>query len=143
MVNQTPWQKQSTSILLIDGPAGVGKTVFIENLACNRARSYKVKRLPLLLHVKSRGRILTFLQDLIAFSLQTLRLDVTYDQIPTLVRRGLITLAIDGFDELGDPNGFLENDDRPRYRRFAHTQLLNYFLSEETIDALPAPPQSC
>ena len=46
--------------------------------------------------------MLTFLQDLIAFSLQRLRLLVTYDQIPVLVRHGLVTLSIDGFDELGD-----------------------------------------
>ena len=46
------------------------------------------------------------IMDLMAFSLQTLRVTVTYDQIPTLVRRGLITLAIDGFDELGDPNSY-------------------------------------
>jgi hypothetical protein len=44
--------------------------------------------------------------DLMAFSLQTLRLSVTYDQVPVLVRHGLVTLAIDGFDELGDPNGY-------------------------------------
>ena len=50
--------------------------------------------------------MLTFLQDLIAFSLQTLRLRVTYDQLPVLVRHGLVSLAIDGFDELGDPNGY-------------------------------------
>ena len=31
---------------------------------------------------------------------------------------------------------FLENDDAPNYRRFAHTQLLNHFLGEETIDAI-------
>ena len=31
---------------------------------------------------------------------------------------------------------FLENDDAPRYRRFAHTQLFNYFLAELAIDAV-------
>ncbi len=46
------------------------------------------------------------IMDLMAFSLQTLRLNVTYDQVPVLVRHGLIVLAIDGFDELGDPNGY-------------------------------------
>ena len=50
--------------------------------------------------------MLTFLDDLIAFSLQTLRLRITYDQLPVLVRHGLVVLAIDGFDELGDPNGY-------------------------------------
>lgn len=60
----------------------------------------------MLLHVKSRGRNLGFLLDLIAFNLQRLRLSVTYDQIPILSKHGLITLAIDGFDELADPDGY-------------------------------------
>lgn len=96
----------STCILLIDGPAGIGKTKFIELLALERARRFTFTQRPLVLHVQSRGRVLTFLQDLIAFSLQTLRLRVTYDQLPVLVRHGLVSLAIDGFDELGDPNGY-------------------------------------
>ena len=96
----------SVRILLIDGPAGMGKTKFIEFLALRRARRFMSTQRPLVLHVQSRGRVLTFLQDLIAFSLQTLRLRVTYDQLPVLVRHGLVSLAIDGFDELGDPNGY-------------------------------------
>ena len=93
-------------VMLIDGPAGIGKTFLIEALAYRRARSFVQHQRPLILHVQSRGRILTFLQDLIAFSLQRLRLSVTFDQLPILVRHGLVTLAIDGFDELGDPNGY-------------------------------------
>ena len=96
----------SVQILLIDGPAGIGKTKFIEFLARERAKRFTSTHRPLVLHVQSRGRVLTFLQDLIAFSLQTLRLRVTYDQLPVLVRHGLVSLAIDGFDELGDPNGY-------------------------------------
>ena len=96
----------SVQILLIDGPAGIGKTKFIELLALERAKRFTSTQRPLVLHVQSRGRVLTFLQDLIAFSLQTLRLRVTYDQLPVLVRHGLVSLAIDGFDELGDPNGY-------------------------------------
>ena len=96
----------STHILLIDGPAGIGKTKFIELLTLERARHFTSTQRPLVLHVQSRGRVLTFFQDLIAFSLQTLRLRVTYDQLPILVRHGLVSLAIDGFDELGDPNGY-------------------------------------
>lgn len=96
----------SVQVLLIDGPAGIGKTKLIELLALKRARRFRSTQHPLVLHVQSRGRVLTFLQDLIAFSLQTLRLRVTYDQLPVLVRHGLVSLAIDGFDELGDPNGY-------------------------------------
>ncbi len=96
----------SVHIMLIDGPAGIGKTKFIEFLAQSRAEKFLIEQRPLVLHVQSRGRVLTFLQDLIAFSLQRLRLAVTFDQLPVLVRHGLVTLAIDGFDELGDPNGY-------------------------------------
>lgn len=96
----------SVQVLLIDGPAGIGKTNFIERLAFSRATLYTSSQRPLVLHVQSRGRVLTFLDDLIAFSLQTLRLRITYDQLPVLVRHGLVVLAIDGFDELGDPNGY-------------------------------------
>ena len=103
---EQPHDAQSVRVTLIDGPAGIGKTTFIELLALSRADGYLATRRPLILHVKSRGRVLTFLQDLIAFSLQTLRLSVTFDQLPVLVRHGLVTLAIDGFDELADPNGY-------------------------------------
>lgn len=93
-------------VTLIDGPAGIGKTSLLRNLSYRRAQNYKKSALPLILHVESRGRMLQNLLDLMAFSLQTLRLQVTYDQVPVLVRHGLICLAIDGFDELGDPNGY-------------------------------------
>lgn len=95
-----------TLVLLIDGPAGIGKTSLIRSLAFNRASNFRRDQRPLILHVESRGRMLQNIMDLMAFSLQTLRLSVTYDQVPILVRHGLITLAIDGFDELGDPNGY-------------------------------------
>lgn len=98
--------QRSVRIILIDGPAGIGKTKFIELLASSRANRFTKTQCPLVLHVQSRGRVLTFLQDLIAFSLQRLRVNVTFDQLPVLVRHGLVTLAIDGFDELGDPNGY-------------------------------------
>ena len=97
---------RAVDVMLIDGPAGIGKTFLIEALAYRRARSFVQRQRPLILHVQSRGRILTFLQDLIAFSLQRLRLSVTFDQLPIIVRHGLVTLAVDGFDELGDPNGY-------------------------------------
>ncbi|MBR1124767.1 hypothetical protein JQ628_24805 [Bradyrhizobium lablabi] len=99
-------REDSTRVLLIDGPAGIGKTQFIVGLAGARAQRYSVERRPLILHVQSRGRTLSYLYDLIAFSLQRLRLEVTYDQVPVLAKHGLITVAIDGFDELADPDGY-------------------------------------
>jgi hypothetical protein len=96
----------STRVLLIDGPAGIGKTNFILNLALRRAVGLNKNHGSLILHVESRGRQLSYIYDLVAFSLQRLRSSVTFDQIPVLVRHGLITIAIDGFDELADPNGY-------------------------------------
>ena len=102
----TAGREAATRVALIDGPAGIGKTKFIEMIAWSRAKAYATSRRPLVLHVQSRGRVLSYLQDLMAFSLQRLRLSVTFDQLPVLARHGLVTLAIDGFDELGDPNGY-------------------------------------
>ena len=99
-------KKSRTSICLIDGPAGIGKTSIIRKLTYKQALSYRTATDKLILHVESKGRSLQNLNDLIAFSLQTLRIEVTYDQVPILVKYGLITLAIDGFDELGDPKGY-------------------------------------
>ena len=98
--------ENATEILLVDGPAGVGKTNLIEQLTLARASTYKDAQQALILHVKSRGRVLSNLQDLMAFSLQTIRSPITYDQIPILAKYGLVIIAIDGFDELGDPNGY-------------------------------------
>lgn len=99
-------EPDSTRVLLIDGPAGIGKTQFIMALAAERVRHYSVTRRPPILHVQSRGRTLSYLYDLVAFSLQRFRLETTYDQVPILAKHGLITLAIDGFDELADPDGY-------------------------------------
>jgi hypothetical protein len=99
-------RSRRTLVAILDGPAGIGKTSFIRTLSYHRAKNFRTNQRPLILHVESRGRVLQNVTDLIAFSLQTLRLNVTYDQIPALVKRGLVTLAVDGFDELGDPNGY-------------------------------------
>ncbi len=96
----------ATEVLLIDGPAGIGKTHLVEQLALHRAANFSTSSGGLLLHVRSRGRVLSNLQDLMAFSLQSIRSTTTYDQIPVLARHGLVVVAIDGFDELGDPNGY-------------------------------------
>ena len=100
------FDEDAVQVMLIDGPAGIGKTKFIESMALARATDYGRRGHPLVLHVQSRGRVLSYLQDLMAFSLQSLRLSVTFDQVPILVRHGLVSLAVDGFDELGDPNGY-------------------------------------
>ncbi|WP_099824089.1 NACHT domain-containing protein [Oceaniglobus indicus] len=116
---QTPWlalnrwlanqhsssNQGGTDILLIDGPAGVGKTTVVREAALLRAEQYDGSA-PLILQIASRGRVLQNIADLIAFALQDVRSNLTIGQLMSLVRHGLIILAIDGFDELSDPNGF-------------------------------------
>lgn len=94
-----------TDLLLIDGPAGVGKTTIVRETALLRAESYDGSR-SLIMQIASRGRVLQNISDLTAYSLQDIRANLTIDQLMALMRHGLITLAIDGFDELSDPNGF-------------------------------------
>lgn len=106
LIGVQPKIQDAAEVLLIDGPAGIGKTNLVEQLALVRAEKYRASQTALILHVRSRGRVLSNLQDLMAFSLQTLRLNTTYDQIPVLLKYGLVIVAVDGFDELGDPNGY-------------------------------------
>ncbi len=94
-------------IILLDGPAGVGKTFFITKQVLHRAKQYSLGgALPPLLHVTSRGRRLSNLQDVLAGAIQMVRAKFTFDQVPVLVRLGLLQLAIDGFDELVDADGY-------------------------------------
>lgn len=95
-------------VMLLDGSAGVGKTSLIKRLLAQRLRSTgeSSTNVPPLLHIDSRGRRLSSLDEVLAQSLQLIRAKFTYDQLPTLIRHGLVQLAIDGFDELVDPEGY-------------------------------------
>ncbi len=134
------------SLALLDGPAGIGKTVVIKSFAQKRAREFTKSQKRLVLHLESRGKILQNIDDLIAINLQSLRTDVTFDQIPALIKHGLILLAVDGFDELGDPNGYelawaQINELISRIKGSAHVLLAGRetFVSKETIlRALPS-----
>lgn len=92
--------------LVIDGPAGIGKTHLIRRLSFERASKFGPGSAPPLLHIQSRGRKLTTLNDVLAGTLNTLRIGLTFDQVPLLARYGLLHVAIDGFDELADPYGY-------------------------------------
>lgn len=100
-------KNQHLSAVLIDGPAGVGKTSLIQSFIVQRARRQAdLSAAPPILHVTSRGRRLTGLNDALAQSLQLVRAKFTFDQTPTLIRHNLVQVAIDGFDELVDPEGY-------------------------------------
>ena len=94
-------------ICLIDGPAGIGKTRLLEYLTYQRSCGYmKGSDLPPILYVTSRGRRLSNFYDALASATQIIRANFTFDQVPILVQRGLINIAIDGFDELVDADGY-------------------------------------
>lgn len=100
-------REKNISVVLLDGPAGVGKTSLIQRILVQRARGQQdVSSAPPILHVASRGRRLTALDEALAQSIQILRAQFTFDQVPTLIRHNLIQLAIDGFDEMVDPEGY-------------------------------------
>ena len=94
-------------VFVIDGSAGVGKSHLIERIVRRRAEpaSYKSGS-PLLLHVESRGKVLTSLNDRIAGTLSSLRASFFEEELKPLIRRGMVQLAIDGFDELSDSRGY-------------------------------------
>ena len=95
-------------VFVIDGSAGVGKSHLIERIVRSRAEpaSYKSGK-PLLLHVESRGKVLTSLNDRIAGTLSGLRASFYEEELKPLIRRGAVQLAIDGFDELSDSRGYV------------------------------------
>lgn len=97
-------ESNKLTLLLLDGPAGIGKTSLIERLVYERADP--ASSLPPMLHVVSSGSRLTDLNKALAHATQVLRSSVTFDQVPVLVRLGVLQVAIDGFDELVDPEGY-------------------------------------
>lgn len=98
--------KYALHAIVVDGPAGIGKTMLIQRLAGLRAELFTKEHGRLVLHIESRGRVLQNITDLISASLHTLRVKVTCEQLLVLAKHGLVVLAIDGFDELADPNGY-------------------------------------
>ena len=95
-------------VFVVNGVAGVGKSHLIERIVRSRAApgSYKSGK-PLLLHVESRGKVLTSLNDRIAGTLSSLRASFVEEELKPLIRRGAIQIAIDGFDELSDSRGYV------------------------------------
>jgi hypothetical protein len=99
---------QSGGVVGLEGPAGAGKTRFIERLAFHRANmvSERFGMEPLVIPVTSAGKILSAIDDRIDGSLAALRASFNRVELPALMRHGLIVIAIDGFDELSDSRGY-------------------------------------
>ena len=95
-------------VFVVNGVAGVGKSHLIERIVRRRAApaSYR-SGTPLLLHVESRGKVLTSLSDRIAGTLSSLRASFVEEELKPLIRRGAVQVAIDGFDELSDSRGYV------------------------------------
>ncbi|MEL7463103.1 MAG: hypothetical protein AAFN79_03500 [Pseudomonadota bacterium] len=103
------YELPDSTLVALDGLAGAGKTHLIERITRQRAINTlnKSSIKPLILHVKAGGKQLSSLEDRIDGTLGSeLQAGFARSELPTLVRRGLIWVAIDGFDELSDSRGF-------------------------------------
>lgn len=94
---------KAVEVLLIDGPAGVGKTSLIERMVYERTQD---PAQPPIFHITSRGRRLSNLPDAIGKTASDLDARFRTEQVPMLVRLGALQIAIDGFDELVQPDGY-------------------------------------
>ncbi|MBN5131418.1 hypothetical protein JY420_16190 [Stenotrophomonas maltophilia] len=102
-----PKENDKVNIILVDAPAGVGKTYQIQRVV----REHAIKRrsgdfVPPVLHVTSKGRRLSNLRDVLSAVTQDLNTRFHARHVPLLLRRGLIAVAVDGFDELVDADGY-------------------------------------
>lgn len=92
-------------VVFINGEAGSGKTKAMINAARQRAAKIEksadpyLEGLPLFLYVKATGRVLDKLDDAVNAAVTRTR-NLTDEGVKALCRNGLMTLLIDGFDEL-------------------------------------------
>ena len=97
----------TTKICFVTADAGHGKTMLLKTLERKMASDYLLKKTPFLFwHIDLHGRDLVRLNEAIMYDLGELRMSgLYYNSILTLIRNGLIVLAIDGFDELAAETG--------------------------------------
>ncbi|WAJ38983.1 hypothetical protein OU800_07085 [Pseudomonas sp. GOM7] len=107
LANSLETHNEKVSLTLLDGPAGVGKTFQIRQLAkfqCEKCVSDSST--PPVLHISSGGRRLSNFKDVLAATTQDMAACFNGKQVPILVRHGLLIAAVDGFDELVDADGY-------------------------------------
>ena len=89
-----------TQVIFINGEAGIGKTRAMVHAAKKRAQAVEAGAdLPLFLYVRSTGHVLESLDTVVAAAVTSTR-NLTEEAVRALCRNGLMTLFIDGFDEL-------------------------------------------
>lgn len=98
-----PIVQDEVKVILLDGPAGVGKTSFIERMVFERCSA---AALPPIFHITSKGRRLSNLPDAMGKTASDLNAKFRAEHIPILARYNILQVAIDGFDELVQPDGY-------------------------------------
>jgi hypothetical protein len=99
-----------TKLIFLTADAGHGKTALLRRLSQRFATEYVERKSDmLLLHVDTQGRSFVRLEEAVAGDLGQLRISgLFYSGVIRLIRRGLLAIAIDGFDELLAEIGFTE-----------------------------------
>jgi len=91
-----------TRLVFLTGDAGEGKTALLRRLTRRCVDEYlENKSSWFLLHIDTQGRSFVRLEEAVAGELGQLRISgLFYSGVVRLIRRGLLAIAIDGFDEL-------------------------------------------
>jgi uncharacterized protein YjbI with pentapeptide repeats len=106
---QAPDSNLATDLIFLTAQAGQGKSSALRSFHQKQAQRYllgQARRLTF--YVDAQGRGLTNLADVLARELNELRINLPHSAVLSLVRRGLITLIVDGFDELVGARGTYE-----------------------------------
>lgn len=92
----------ATKICFVTADAGHGKTVLLRQYQYDNANDYLQSRSNYIFwHIDLHGRDLVRLNEAMMYEVGSLRMGgLYYNSILTLIRNGLLVLAIDGFDEL-------------------------------------------
>ena len=92
----------ATKICFVTADAGHGKTVLLRQYQYDNAKDYLRSRSNYIFwHIDLHGRDLVRLNEAMMYEVGSLRMGgLYYNSILTLIRNGLLVLAIDGFDEL-------------------------------------------
>ena len=98
-----------TKVVFLTASAGQGKSSALRNAHQRQAQKYILGQTrSLSLFVDAQGRGLSKLADVLSRELNDLHVFLPYEAVFSLVREGLLTLIVDGFDELIGARGTYE-----------------------------------